>query len=205
MPSFPCFGLTGGVASGKSSVASFFAALGAKVIDADRIAHDMLRRRGPAFDEVFQHFGQQVLNASGEIDRKLLGRIVFRDSQERRTLEAILHPLIIAKQEELAVQYHQESPKAVILIEATLIYEAGIEDRFSKIVVAWCAPAQQIERIMAKGELSREEAAARVATQIPAEEKRRRASFVIDCSESLDQTRAQVVDVYSQLQRIVLG
>jgi dephospho-CoA kinase len=205
MTSFPLFGLTGGIASGKSTVASYLRALGAIVIDADAIGHEVLRQPGPAFDEVIRQFGREILNAAGEIDRKLLGRIVFSDRQKRSDLEAILHPQIIRRQEDLAQQYHSEDAAAVILVEAALIYEAGIERRFSRIVVAWCEPEQQIGRLMATASLSRQDAAARVAAQMPAEEKRRRADFVIDCSGSIDHTREQVCALYAQLQKLVLA
>ncbi|MGH9401199.1 MAG: dephospho-CoA kinase [Terriglobia bacterium] len=205
MTCFRCsglFGLTGGIASGKSTVAATFAALGAKIIDADRIGHEVLRQPGPAFDEVVRQFGEGVLDTSGEIDRKLLGRIVFADPAKRLALNAIVHPRIIARQEELAQQARREDPTAVIVVEAALIYEAGIEGRFNGIIVAWCEPDQQIERLKAKAGLSREEAAARVAAQMPAEEKRRRAGFVIDCSRSIDEARRQTGQVYLQLKQL---
>ncbi|MGH9398385.1 MAG: dephospho-CoA kinase [Terriglobia bacterium] len=199
---FPHFGLTGGIACGKSTVASHFLALGAKVIDADRIGHEMLRRPGPVFDEILGHFGNEILNTHREIDRKILGAIVFANPEKRRELNSILHPRIIARQEELAAQYHRDNPQSIILVEAALIYEAGIESRFRKVLVAWCTPEQQVERLMTKSSLPRSEAVARVAAQMPAEEKRRRADFVIDCSGSLEHTRAQVNTLYPQLARL---
>ncbi|MGH9351090.1 MAG: dephospho-CoA kinase [Terriglobia bacterium] len=199
------FGLTGGIASGKTTAAAAFAALGAKIIDADRIGHELLRQRGAAFDEVVREFGEGVLNRAREIDRKLLGPIVFADAAKRQALNAILHPQIIAKQEELAQEYHGEDPAAVIIVEAALIYEAGAEGRFRKIIVAWCEPDQQIERLMTKAGLSREQAASRVAAQMPVGEKRRRSDFVIDCSRSLEETRRQTGRVHSQLVQLTGG
>lgn len=199
----PCFGLTGGIASGKSTVASHFRVLGAKIIDADEIGHEMLRQAGSAFDEIVERFGTEVLSASGEIDRKLLSRIVFSDPQKRLELEAILHPRIIKRQEEIAAQYWLENPGTVIIVEAALIYEAGVENRLKKIVVAWCLPEQQLERLIAKTGITREEAAARIAAQMPAAEKRRRADFVIDCSGSMACTQTQVEAVYPQLQQLI--
>jgi len=172
------------------------------VIDADRIGHELLLRPSPAYDEVLQNFGREVLDESGEIDRKRLGEIVFKDADRRQKLNAILHPKIIARQEELAAQFHRESPGSVIIVEAALIYEARVEGKFNKILVAWCKPEQQIERLMAKTGLSWEEAKARIAAQMPVEEKRRRADFVIDCSRSLEDTRAQVAMIYPQLQQL---
>ncbi len=200
-----CFGLTGGIACGKSTVASFFRALGARTIDADEIGHEMLRQPGTAFDEIIKRFGTGILTASGEIDRKLLGMAVFSDPQKRLELNIILHPRIIKRQEELVEQYCQESPGAVVIVDAALIYEAGVEDHFAKVLVAWCAREQQEERLIAKTGISREEAARRIAAQIPAEEKRRRADFVIDCSGSLASTQAQVEVLYPQLHQLLIS
>ena len=193
------FGLTGGAASGKSTVARMFQDLGARIIDADRIGHEMLRSSSPASVEILRQFGKGILDDSGEIDRSRLGRIVFGDLQKLQQLNAIVHPRIIARVEDLAAQYHADDPGAVILVDAALIFEAGIGGRFDKVVVAWCRPDQQIERLMAKSGLTREEAERRIAAQMPAEEKRRRADYLIDCSGSLESTREQVRRVYADL------
>jgi len=199
------FGLTGGAASGKSTVARMFQDLGARIIDADRIGHEMLRSSSPASVEILRQFGKGILDDSGEIDRSRLGRIVFGDPQKLQQLNAIVHPRIIARVEDLAAQYHADDPGAVILVDAALIFEAGIGGRFDKVVVAWCRPEQQIERLMAKSGLTREEAERRIAAQMPAEEKRRRADYLIDCSGSLESTREQVRRVYADLVRQVGG
>jgi dephospho-CoA kinase len=196
------FGLTGGIACGKSTVADFFSRLGARVIDADAIGHQLLRRPGAAYDEVIRVFGTGVLDATGEIDRKRLGAIVFSDTQKRRELESILHPRIIKRQNQLAHEYRQKDPNAVILTEAGLIYEAGVEHHFAKIVVAWCKPEQQVERLVAKTGYSRAEAEARIAAQMPMDVKRGRADFVIDCSGTLEETRRQVKTIYGQLRQL---
>jgi len=193
------FGLTGGAASGKSTVARMFQALRTRIIDADRIGHEMLRSSSPASVEILRQFGKGILDDSGEIDRSRLGRIVFGDPQKLQQLNAIVHPRIIARVEDLAAQHHADDPGAVILVDAALIFEAGIGGRFDKVVVAWCRPEQQIERLMAKSGLTREEAERRIAAQMPAEEKRRRADYLIDCSGSLESTREQVRRVYADL------
>jgi len=193
------FGLTGGAASGKSTVARMFQDLRTRIIDADRIGHEMLRSSSPASVEILRQFGKGILDDSGEIDRSRLGRIVFGDPQKLQQLNAIVHPRIIARVEDLAAQHHADDPGAVILVDAALIFEAGIGGRFDKVVVAWCRPEQQIERLMAKSGLTREEAERRIAAQMPAEEKRRRADYLIDCSGSLESTREQVRRVYADL------
>jgi len=199
------FGLTGGVASGKSTVARMFEELGAKVIEADRIGHELLGSTQPPYNEIVRRFGKELLDASGEIDRRRLGAIVFSDAAKLRELNAILHPRIIERVEAEAQRYHAQDPRAVILVDAALIFEAGIGGRFAKVIVAWCPPEMQIERLMAKAGLSRKEAEQRVASQIPADEKRRRADYVIDCSGSPEDTRKQVERLFLELRRIVVG
>jgi len=196
------FGLTGGIASGKSTVARFLEALGAKVIDADRVGHELLQPGNPVFDQVVSQFGREILKPCGEIDRERLGSIVFADPQKISELSSIMHPRLIARIRELGEELRSREPRAVILVDAALIYEASIADRFAKILVAWCRPEQQIERLMAKTHISRQEALRRMASQMPAEEKRCRADYVIDCSGSLEQTRAQVEALYPALKRL---
>jgi dephospho-CoA kinase len=195
------FGLTGGVASGKSTAARMFEELGAHAIDADRIGHELLLASSPAYSEIVQRFGREILDATGEINRNRLGALVFSDPEKLRALNAIVHPRIIARVEELAEQFSSRNPAAVILVDAALIFEAGIGGRFEKVIVTWCRPEQQLERLKHKG-LTREQAESRIAAQIPAEEKRRRADFVIDSSGSLENTRAQVEAIYTKLQRL---
>lgn len=199
---FPIFGLTGGIASGKSVVAGVFLMLGAKVIDADLIAHDLLRPPSRAYSAVVREFGKETLTVSGEIDRKALGRLVFADAEKRLLLNGILHPRIIARQEEMAREAHLQDPRAVIVVEAALIYEAGVSGKFSKVVVTWCEPGQQIERLMAKTGLPRDQSEARVAAQMPADKKRLLADYVIDCSGNVEDTRRQAAEVYAKLAQI---
>ena len=195
------FGLTGGIASGKSTVARMFQELGAKTIDADRIGHDVLGSSNPAYQKIVRQLGRDILDGDGEIDRQRLGHVVFSDPAKLAQLNAIVHPRIIARVEDLAAQYQADDPGAVVLVDAALIFEAGIGGRFIKVIVAWCRPEQQIERLMTKGGMSRDEAERRIAAQMPAEEKRRRADYVIDCSGSLEETRQQVHQVYAELAR----
>jgi dephospho-CoA kinase len=199
------FGLTGGVASGKSTVACMFEQCGARIIDADRLAHELSRAPLPAYKEIVSRFGTEILDSYGEIDRKRLGPIVFSDAEKLRQLSAILHPRILERLEELAACHRILAPGAVILVDAALIYEAGIEKRFSKMLVAWCRPEQQLERLIAKAALPRDEAERRIAAQMPVEEKRRRADYLLDCSGSLAGTRQQVENLFAQLKQLVEG
>jgi len=200
------FGLTGGVASGKSTVARLLQGLGARIIDADRIGHELLLRASPAtYQELLRGFGNEILDSAGEVDRRRLCAIVFAHPAKLRDLNAILHPRIIARVEALAAQYHGESPGAVIVVDAALLFEAGIGGRFTKVLVVWCRPEQQIERLMAKTGLSRQEAEQRIAAQMPVDQKRRRADYEIDSSGRMENTRAQVEALYPELQRLALG
>ena len=193
------FGLTGGIATGKSTAARMFEALGAKIIDADCIGHEYLVPSAPAYSEIVKTFGDAILDPGGAIDRRRLGAMVFADAEKLRRLNSIVHPRIIARVEELANQYRAEYPTTVLLVDAALIFEAGIGANFAKVVVTWCRLEQQVERLVAKTGLSQSDAEQRIALQMPAEEKRRRADYVIDCSGSLDQTLAQVKATYARL------
>jgi dephospho-CoA kinase len=199
------FGLTGGIASGKSTVAAMFRDLGAKVIDADEIAHELLRPGSPVFKPIVERFGRGIVNATGEIERARLGEIVFAGATERAALNAIIHPAIMARREELLSLYHAEDPAVVAISDAALVYEAHIESRFVKIVVTWCRPELQMARLLRKTGLSREQAERRIAAQMPADEKRNRADYVIDTSGSLEETALQVQAVYPELKRLARG
>jgi dephospho-CoA kinase len=199
------FGLTGSVASGKSTAARMFEHLGAKIIDADRIGHELLDRSLSAYQEIVHRFGDDILDSYGKIDRKQLGSLVFPDPRKLEELNAIVHPKIIARVEQLAEEHAAAHPNDVILVDAALIFEVGIGANFRKIIVAWCRPEQQIERLMVKTGISREAAEQRIASQMPAEEKRRRADFLVDCSGSIEETRTQVESLYPTLQRLTVG
>lgn len=201
----PTFGLTGGVASGKSTVARHFETLGARIIDADRIGHEVIEPGRPAYEEIISHFGKQLLDSNGMIDRKTLGALVFSNTQELGALNAIVHPRLIARQTELALEYLAQNPRAVVIVDAALIFESGIGGRLRKVIVAWCHPEQQLERLMAKAGLSRQEAERRIKAQMPVEEKRRRADYQIDCSGSLEETYREADAIYLELRRIVDG
>jgi dephospho-CoA kinase len=176
--------------------------LGARIIDADRVGHELLRASRATYQEVLRAFGNQILDSIGEIDRRRLGTIVFADPARLRDLNAILHPRILARVEEQVTHYQAESPGTVIVVDAALVFEAGIGGRFTKVLVVWCRPEQQIERLMTKTGLSRQEAEQRIAAQMPGEQKRRRADYEIDGSGSLENTRVQVEALYPEFQRL---
>jgi len=192
-------GLTGGIASGKTTVAAMFRAHGARVLEADRIAHRLMAPGQPAYEEIVTAFGKEIVSADGSIDRKRLGAIVFADAARREELNRIVHPRVIAEQEKELARIAAAEPGAVAIVEAALLVEAGYHKQLDKLVVTWCRPEQQLERLQALG-LSREGAERRIAAQLPAEEKRRLADYVIDCSGSLAETERQVEQVWQALQ-----
>ena len=199
------FGLTGGIACGKSTVARYFQDLGAYIIDADRVGHELIEPGRAAYQEIVERFGKEILDPSGQIDRTKLGPKVFADPQQLQTLNSILHPRIIARVQELAAEQLRRSPHAVVIVDAALIFESGIGGTLRKVMVAWCRHQQQVERLMAKTGVSREAAEARIRAQMPVEEKRRRADYVIDCSGSMEDTRRQAEAIYLDLRRITKG
>jgi dephospho-CoA kinase len=196
------FGLTGGIACGKSTVAGHFQELGARVIDADRIGHEVIEPGHDAYQQILKHFGDKLLDSDGRIDRKQLGPIVFADPQQLQSLNTIVHPRIIARSDELARAYYEADPRAVVILDAALIFESGIGRRLRKVIVVWCRPEQQLERLISKTGLSREAAELRIRAQMPVEQKLRRADYIIDCSGSKEGTRLQVEQLFLQLQAL---
>ena len=197
------FGLTGGIACGKSTVARYFRDLGAHIIDADRVGHELIEPGHVAYEEIADRFGKGILDPGGRIDRKKLGPKVFADPKQLRALNAILHPRIIANMLELATEHQSGNPHSVVIIDAPLIFESGMDGTLRKVMVVWCRPEQQLERLMAKTGVSREEAEQRIQAQMPQEEKRRRADYFIDCSGTLEESRVQAQALYLELRRIV--
>ena len=184
-------GLTGGIASGKSAVAAILRELGFPVLDADSISHGLMEPGQTAHNEILQEFGADLADASGQIDRHKLASIVFADPAKLTKLNAILHPRvdgIIFKQLE---DWQKSGAHAAGFVEAALLIEAGMATRLDGLVVAWCTPEQQLERLRTRG-MSETEARRRIAAQLPIEEKRKHATYTIDCSGTLEQTRAQV-------------
>jgi dephospho-CoA kinase len=192
-------GLTGGIASGKSTVARVFRELGAHVIDADRIARDVVPPGSPALARIARAFGAQMLKPDGSLDRAALGEVVFADTGKRRVLEGILHPLILEEIDRRVEALEKSDPQGVVVVEAALILELGRQGEFDAIVVVWAEEEQQRRRLMARDALSAEEASRRLDAQMPLAEKRRRAQFVVDNSADQAACRAGAVRVFAQL------
>lgn len=175
--------------------------LGCAVIDADALAHEVIEPGQPAFDEIVRSFGAGVVGGDGQIDREMLGAIVFADSAKRKRLNAIVHPRVIEETERRLVELVRPGGPAIGVVEAALLIEAGNVKQFDRVVVAWCRVEQQRERLLYRG-LSPKEAEQRIAAQMPISEKRRRATDEIDCSGSVEHTREQVEQLFARFQKL---
>jgi dephospho-CoA kinase len=184
-------GITGGIASGKSAVAGMLRELGFRVIDADRLGHEVMEPGRRAYDEIVREFGAGVVAADGRIDRGKLGALVFADRAKLERLNAIVHPRVEEEMVRLFAEWERSGAKDAAFVEAALLVEAGYQKNLDGLVVAWCRPEQQIERLLARG-LSEVEARRRIAAQMPADEKLKLATEKIDCSETMAETRRQV-------------
>ena len=193
-------GLTGGIASGKSAVAAMLRELGFSVLDADSLAHKLIEPGQPAFDEVLREFGPSIADDSSRIDRAKLGAIVFADRAKLDRLNAIVHPRIAEAISTQFEEWQRGGVRDAAFVEAALLIESGIHNKLDGLVVAWCKPEQQLERLLARG-LSETEARSRIAAQMPVEEKLRLATEKIDCSGSLEETRRQVEALAAKLRR----
>jgi dephospho-CoA kinase len=191
-------GLTGGICSGKSTVAAMFQRLGAAVIDADRVVHELQSPGQPLFDAIVSAFGLDVLGLDGRIDRRKLGARVFAEPDVRARLEAITHPAIIAECEE-RIRRAADAGAAVCLLDAALLIESGRQPRFDAIILVEASEAVQLDRLMARMALTQEEAMQRIGSQMPWAEKRRHADFVIRNDGSHEETERQVRAVWEQL------
>lgn len=192
-------GLTGSIAVGKSYVSGVFAELGCAVIDADVVARRVVEPHSEGLRRVVATFGDEVLRPDGALDRPALGAIVFRDAEKRRQLNAILHPLIIAAQDELLRRAEETDPHGIAVVDAALMIESGSYRRFAQLIVVWCRPEVQLARLMNREGLTREEAERRISAQMPQEEKKSFADLTIDTSEGYESARQRSVEVHHTL------
>lgn len=190
-------GLTGGIASGKSTVSKLLASYGADTIDADQVAREVVMPGSNGLTAVVNEFGVEVLTSDGELDRQELGRRVFADAKKRKSLEAILHPLIKARTSQLI----QESTKEIVVYAVPLLVEANVDYPFDMILTVEANPELQIERIVRSRGLSEQEAAARLAAQATKIERAERADFVIDSSGTHTQLETQVQLLWAKIEQ----
>jgi dephospho-CoA kinase len=192
-------GLTGSIGVGKSFVSGVLAELGCRVLDADETAREVVKPGSPALRDVVAAFGTGMIRDDGSLDRPKLGAVVFTDSDKRAELNSILHPYIIAKQDERLRELEAIDPEGIAIVDAALMIESGGYKRFDKVIVVHCRPDVQLKRVMARNNLSREEAEKRIGAQMSQEEKMKFADYLIDTSDGFEPARNRAEKVYSEL------
>ena len=192
-------GLTGSIAVGKSFVLEIFRELGCFVLDADLTAREVVAPETKGLKLLVESFGVEILQPNGELDRTRLGVIVFADEQKRQLLNSIVHPLVIQAQNEWLAERERRNPHGIAVIDAALMIESGSYQRFNKLIVVWCEPAIQLERLMRRNDLSEAEARKRIASQMPQDEKKRYADFLINTSAGFEDARRQTIEVFERL------
>ncbi len=191
-------GLTGGIASGKSTIVRMLAALGCITVDADAIVARLYRPGEAGHEAIVRTYGREILQPDGDIDRKRLADIAFSRPEEAQKLNALIHPLVVAEQARLFREAEERGEDAIYVVEATLLLESGGKQRFDRIVVIDVDPAVQIARAIGRG-MTAEEAKRRIAHQMPREERLRQADYVIDNSGDEGQALAEATRVYALL------
>jgi dephospho-CoA kinase len=192
-------GLTGGIASGKSAAAGLLAQKGACLIDADRVARDIVRPGEEGFQPLVDVFGRGIVLPSGELDRVKLGAVVFADPAKRKLLDALLHPLIINRIFSRIGDFSEQGYAGIVIADIPLLFECGLQGRFDKTVLVYADPAVQQQRLMHRNSLSPESARQRLCSQMPIDDKRLLADYIIENTGSLDALEVQVAAVWSLL------
>ena len=196
-------GLTGSIAVGKTFVLSVFSELGCHVLDADRTAREVVMPGTPGLAQIVRQFGEDVLTAEGALDRPKMASIVFADEVKRLLLNSIVHPLVFEAQDLWLREREAEDPDGIAIIDAALMIESGGYRRFEKLIVVWCEPEIQFERLIKRDRMTEEEAKRRIASQMPQEEKKKYADFLIDTSGGFDATRERCGQVHSDLLQLI--
>ena len=192
-------GLTGSIAVGKSFVLRTFRELGCAVLDADRVAREVVEPGTTGLARIVDAFDESILRPDGSLDRGKLGSIVFADEKKRLLLNSIIHPLVFEVQDKWLSQREAEDPDGIAIVDAALMIESGGYRRFDKLIVVWCEPDLQLQRLMARDSLDRPEAEKRIAAQMSQAEKKSYADFLIDTSRGYEDARRQTAEVLRQL------
>ena len=195
-------GLTGGIASGKSTISIFLSEAGARIIDADKISREVVSQGTTGYDAILSFFGRTILLPDGEIDRKRLGEIIFNDPEKKARLDAIVHPLVFKRSAEMIAQISVQTPDAVVIMDIPLLLEAGMENGLAEVIVVYAPEILQLERLMKRDGINEQAAMARIRSQMPIEEKRKRATVVIDNSGTLSDSRRQALAVFNCLKQM---
>jgi dephospho-CoA kinase len=190
-------GLTGGVGMGKSTAAVFFLQFGARVVDTDDLAHELVQPGQPALAEIGREFGKHLIAYDGSLKRTELAKVVFADTAARKKLEAILHPRIRERWQAQVAAWRAEGCR-VAVVAIPLLFETGAENQFDQIICVACSPAQQRERLLARG-WTPDQISGRIAAQLPVEQKMARSNFVIWAEGSLETHRRQAAEIFAKL------
>src|SRR4029453_10357608 len=194
-------GLTGSIAVGKSFVSGVLGELGWRVLDAAETAREVVEPGSQALLEVRAKFGDSVIKSDGPLDRGALGALVFADAGKRSTLNSVLHPYIIAQQDQRLREWEALDPDGIAIVDAALMIESGGYKRFDKLIVVHCRPDVQLERLMNRDNLTRAEAEKRIAAQMPQDEKKKFAGYFIDTFDGFGAARRSAVDTYGKLRQ----
>jgi dephospho-CoA kinase len=195
-------GLTGGIGSGKSTVAEFFRLNGCDIIDTDELAREVTAPATSATTKIAETLGAEYIRADGSLDRAKLARLVFSDPQARKTLESITHPAILSLMRHRVEQLRARvCPPELVVLVIPLLFEVGLEDQVDRIVLAWASPEEQLRRIARRDNLTRQEVLKRLSAQWPIEQKKERAHWVINTQSSLEDVRDQVERICKELRR----
>ena len=193
------YGLTGSIACGKTAVANIFQKLGIPVIDLDRISREVVKRGSKGLKKIVTIFGKEFLTASNELDRKKLSNLIFANSNARKELEKILHPLIFEEEQKRVFNHKKNNPEKPLIIDAALMIETGSYKRYEKIIVVFVPEETQLKRLIQREKISKKEALKKIKTQMPAKEKIKFADYVIDNSRDLAYTEQQVVKITEEI------
>lgn len=185
-------GLTGSIAVGKSFVCECLRELGCHVLDADQTSRETVAKGTEGLAEIVRNFGEEILQRDGELDRKKMGAIVFADEGKRQLLNSIVHPRVIEAQNKWIEEVEKQDPDGIAVIDAALMIESGGYKRFDKLIVVWCEPEIQLQRLIGRDGFDENTAKMRIAAQMPQDEKKRFADHLVDTSEGFDDTRGQV-------------
>ncbi len=194
-------GLTGGFKSGKTTVARMLKKKKALIIDADRLAHQIIQPKSKVWNKIAGHFGKKILKANGQIDRNKLAFIVFKNKKELKRLNEIIHPPVIWQVKKLVRKYKKIFPRRIIVADVPLLFESGLNSLADKVVVVKCSLARQVSRASAKTRLSQQEIMARVNSQWPLDKKVKLADFVINNNGSLVKTKKQVEKIWQEVNK----
>ncbi len=192
-------GLTGGIASGKTTVSAILKHAGAEIVDADAIAHAVVRKGLPAWHKIIAYFGKKVLLPNEEINRSCLADIIFRNPEHKETLNKIVHPFVFEEVEQQIQEVKRNKPLAPVIADVPLLIESGIHSDFSEIILVYVPEYLQLQRLMQRNRLSKDEAMLRIRSQMPIEEKKRFATIIVDNSGNIENTGILTMSVYQKL------